>query len=111
MATRDCANRARGERRLSCVVPFCKHTHGRHKGEPPFNEWTEWICGEHWRLVDQRLKRLRTAIRRRAERLKTGAEYRRGWVHPRLVNALGSQRRIWRKMKRQAIERAMGIRG
>ena len=67
--------------RLACLVPGCRHTTAR-----PFREW---ICADHWRLVDRRMKQLR----RRAER--------RG--------RLAIARWFWENIKRQAIERAAGI--
>lgn len=73
--------------RLPCAVPYCR------RGSTRFPPGWEFLCGIHWRLVDKALKRLRTKARRKRE----GARYNR-------LEAL-----IWRKMKRQAIERAAGI--
>lgn len=70
--------------RVPCVVPFCGRTH------KPASPGFEWICSRHWPLVDRSLKHLR----RRAKRA-------RRW---RLAALL------WRKAKRQAIERALGVR-
>ena len=73
--------------RVPCAVPFCRRTRGLRRGDerlPP-----EWICGDHWRLVDRRLRRL-----------KAKAERRERW---RLAAML------WLRCKRQAIERAFGI--
>lgn len=67
-----------------CIVPFCNH---KRKCEDPHSEW---ICGEHWRLVPRRLKRLK----RRAK-----AKHK-----PEAVQWF-----IWRMCKKTAIERAGGI--
>lgn len=84
--------------RTSCCVPFCRRTSTLFRDE--------WVCGEHWRLVDRSLKRLRSTLRRRWVKRWRAAQYRRrvdlniAW---RRVEAA-----IWRRMKRQAIERAAG---
>jgi hypothetical protein len=102
-----------------CIVPFCRRTSTLFKGE--------WVCGEHWKLVDRSLKAYRTkrlkqitkafekedALTREAQRLfalKEGRELEI-WKHAnRAADLAGKWRRvealIWRKMKRQAIERA-----
>jgi len=72
-----------------CVVPGCAHWTRR------FAAGWEWVCGTHWRLVDSELKALRVRIGR-----KYGRQGRRYWRFENLV---------WRRMKRQAIERAVGI--
>ena len=69
--------------RLPCCVPFCRRTTKDNRG---FNEW---LCSKHYGLVDQKLK----ALRRRA--------LRRGRYE---LDEL-----IWRRLKRQAIERAVGL--
>lgn len=77
--------------RVHCQVIGCRRTKKR--------EWLghEWLCGDHWRLVSPRIKRLRAKVRRQ---LKRG----RNSVLDRIDGYL------WREAKRQAIERAMGIR-
>jgi hypothetical protein len=105
--------------RSSCIVPFCRRTSTLFSGE--------WVCADHWRLVDRGLKRFRTkrlrAIRRLADKYEAlmraaqarlpeaeeevwrwadrGALQRRRW---RTV-----ERITWARMKRQAIERACGV--
>lgn len=86
--------------RLRCVVPFCRHTRGDRKGQPPITPDTEWICGEHWRLVDRQTKRLFRANRRRLWRIP-GRQLRGPEAQERV------HRRLWQTMKRQAIERAL----
>lgn len=75
--------------RMACQVPGCRRTRGQRKGEPPLTPTTEWICGDHWRMVPRELRRLLfTARRRRRQRLHALA---------------------WRRAKRAAVERAAGI--
>lgn len=79
--------------RSGCCVPFCRRTSTLFRDE--------WICGEHWRLVDRDLKRLRTRLLIRFKRRPQTMAVRRAWL--RIEQA------TWRRMKRQAIERATGI--
>lgn len=72
--------------RTSCIVPFCPRTSTLFPNE--------WACGDHWRLVDRSLKAFRTRHLKHLERTAS----RRRWS---TAEAL-----IWRRMKRQAIERA-----
>lgn len=81
--------------RTSCIVPFCRRTSTVMPGE--------WVCGEHWRLVDRGLKRVRTRLIRRWRR--NGRWDAPDHAVDRTLNA------IWRRMKRQAIERASGVGG
>src|SRR5690349_21048332 len=104
--------------RIRCCVPFCRRTSTRHSDE--------FLCADHWRLVDRRLKALRTrrlkVIHRRIEtyeaRLHVAQDaLRRGgsdddvwrWAN-KAADAAARRRRflhgIWRRMKAQAIERA-----
>lgn len=104
--------------RSSCIVPFCRRTSTRFRDE--------WVCGEHWRLVDRSLKRFRSQRLRKAARLfdryeaehaALVAAFVTGSDHMPLVIAANRQlwardrwRRIeaatWRRMKDQAITRA-----
>ena len=74
--------------RIACCVPFCRRTTLNKHG------WSEWICGDHWRLIPKPLRRVQGRINRRA---------RRGL-------AVAGERgdRIWNRLKRAAIERALG---
>lgn len=74
--------------RIRCAVPFCRRTRGDRKGNP-VTEGMEWICGEHW-VVTSRAWRWRLSLFRRRGRSD-------------LVE------RMWDRLKRQAIERAMGV--
>lgn len=68
--------------RLRCSVPFC----GRTTGEP----FTEWVCGNHWRLVPKRLRRLYALAKRRRK-----PSHVLDW--------------LWQRCKVSAIEAAGGI--
>lgn len=83
--------------RSSCCVPFCRRT------TTTFPPGHEWLCADHWRLVDRSLKLSRTRLVRRFKR-RGWFEDRRRW--PTVNRALDG---IWRRMKRQAIERAAGM--
>jgi hypothetical protein len=74
---------------LSCIVPFCRHTTKRA-------HFREWICGDHWRLVDK------------ARRQVCGHHLRRWRCHGHPV-CCPAAARIWRSLVAQAVERAMGI--
>lgn len=76
--------------RLACCVPFCQRTIANKEG------WTEWLCPDHWRLVNRKIKALRARVRRKI-RLNR-------YNHGRDLDAW-----LWREAKRQAIERAAGI--
>lgn len=75
--------------RLACCVPFCRRSTGR-------TEFTEWLCGEHWRLVDPARRQVYDRYVRRWRRY--------GPLEPARMSAAD---RIWRGIKSQAIHRAM----
>jgi hypothetical protein len=76
--------------RLACLVPFCRRT---HKPEA----YSEWICGEHWRLVSKATRRRLFLARRRAVRLM--GERGRAWA--------AFADRLWDRCKAEACERAV----
>jgi hypothetical protein len=80
--------------RTGCIVPFCRKTSTLFPGE--------WVCADHWRLVDRALKQIRARLIRRFKR--------RGWIDDRRRWPAVNQTLdgVWRRMKRQAIERAAG---
>lgn len=45
--------------RLTCAVPGCKRTRHNREG------YNAWICGHHWSMAPKKLKRQRTAAKRR----------------------------------------------
>lgn len=73
--------------RTACCVPFCRRTSTLFPHE--------WVCGDHWRLVDRSLKLVRTRLLHGRRNLP-----QRRW---RKLEGL-----IWSRMKRQAIARAAG---
>lgn len=76
--------------KTNCVVIGCRRT---SKCFPH-----EWLCGEHWRLVDRPLKTFRTRyLKRLAGKQPSPQRWR------------NCESLIWRRMKRQAIERAAGL--
>lgn len=81
--------------RISCCVPFCRHTRGDRKGDP-LTDRTEWICGDHWKFV--REHRRRVYARAKKDARETGRQF--DWD----VAA-----EIWKALKREAIEKAVGI--
>lgn len=76
--------------RLRCVVPFCPRT-------SPKRDFDEWICGDHWRMV------------RKARRRAYGRHLKR-WRRYGLYNGgLWIGWRLWRVIRREAIERSAGV--
>lgn len=73
--------------RIPCCVPFCRRTRAAEKLAP----WSEFICSDHWRLVDRRRRRVYAKAKRKlADRVQ-------------LLNWL------WERLKAEAIEKAVGI--
>jgi hypothetical protein len=77
--------------RVLCSVPGC------NRSREVKSELDEWLCGEHWRLVPKKMRRVLSRYIRRA---------RRGDYHRTNAEAW---RRCWLRAKREAIEIAMGI--
>lgn len=75
--------------RLPCVVPGCRRTTSRA-------EFDEWLCGDHWREIPKQARRI------------YGRRVRRWRRYHRYSDGLAAAR-IWNWLKRQAIERAMGL--
>lgn len=108
--------------RSNCCVPFCRRTSTLFRGE--------WLCGDHWRLVDRPLKAFRTRRLREAyqecERFWALAQAaQEEFAAGRMTLSLGPrayrakalranarwqrlERATWARMKRQAIERGAG---
>lgn len=85
--------------RICCCVPFCRRTaadDGRH---------AEIICGPHWKLTDPVYRDGLARIRRLRRRFREGRD--------NSLIALGerTERRIWERIKKSAIEMAAGIAG
>jgi hypothetical protein len=80
--------------RLRCVVPGCRRT-------SPFRGFDEWVCGDHWRSI-------------RKSRRRAYGRYFKRWRRYAKVAQDGSDfhrraAKLWHVLKREAIERAMGI--
>jgi hypothetical protein len=73
--------------RLACQVPFCRRTTAASR----FPAGTEWICADHWRLVDRRRRRVYARAKRQ------------------LPERPGVLAMLWSRLKAEAIEAAMGI--
>lgn len=97
--------------RISCCVPFCRHTRGLRKGETALPN--EWVCGKHWSMVPKKHRaRLSRALRWYRRRFGDNGY----WTYPP-----GSKQRIsairyakhwskcWELCKRAAIETAGGL--
>ena len=75
--------------RIGCCVPFCRRT----RLNPGFNEW---ICGKHWAVIAKDRRRVYGRLKGRWRRFGDPRDQARAW-------------RIWDRLKREAIERAVGI--
>jgi hypothetical protein len=111
-------------RQVRCLVPFCNCTRGDRKGDPLPADITfyEWICARHWSAVPTTWRKVyRRAWRKldaaKAHNAAAMAECRANRV-PRISNkaeffaeyhARRALHRLWDRIKRLAIERAMGI--
>jgi hypothetical protein len=77
--------------RIPCCIVGCRRTFKNDRG------YVEFMCGNHYRLADSTLRRLRTKVARRAKH--------QGWTQHNLT----IDDWLWRRIKRQATERAMGL--
>lgn len=87
--------------RTRCCVPFCRHS--TRPGHPPLLYGRdEFICREHWKLIPK--------VRRRAfarAQLRTNGAMT-SLSDQDIVLAVQVENRLWRAMKRVAIETALG---
>lgn len=86
--------------RVNCCVPFCRR--GSTKWPVPY----ELLCGDHYRMSDKGLRAKRARVRRKLARLGELDAAASKSLSPRAsrIDAL-----FWTKIKRQAIERSLGI--
>jgi hypothetical protein len=82
--------------RLQCCVPFCRHTRAKL---PRDHIFSEWICGDHWRMVDKKYRRVYGRYVR---------QWRRSGPSEKQTE-YDAANRLWHWLKRKAIERATGI--
>ncbi|MBM7049708.1 hypothetical protein [Rhizobium lusitanum] len=80
--------------RICCCVPHCRRTTAKDTLPYGFNEW---VCQPHYADVDIKLKRQRAALRRRNVKRIDAERY------------VATDDRMWRRIKKQAIERAARI--
>lgn len=81
--------------RIPCEVPFCRRTASKAKFPEPD---TRIICGKHWRTADQRPRRAYSLAMRR---VRKNLDDERAKV---IAN------NCWERVRKQAIERAAGVR-
>lgn len=75
--------------RLRCCVPFCPRT-------DPRTQFDQWICGDHWQLVEH-------------DRRRVYGRYAGRWRRYFSATFGPQAARIWAGLKRIAIERAAGV--
>jgi hypothetical protein len=78
----------RSDRHIHCVVPHCQYTIGA-KGDV----WTEWVCAKHWAGVPRQMRKVLKRTRMAFKATGNGTAFSR----------------IWRRCRREAINRAVGI--
>lgn len=89
-------------KRIVCCVPHCRRSTARF-------ESGEIICEKHYRLVDRKLKKRRARVRARDKRNHQPGRIITALIKLRILRAAQTDAMIWERMKKQAIERAMGI--
>lgn len=94
--------------RVRCCVPFCQRT------APPVRKdgqaVDEFICAEHWRAADAELRRRYNRERKRLRPLL--AQPVDGYTPDQRHELLAAWRwlvTMWTEVKKQAIEKALGI--
>lgn len=91
--------------RIACEVPFCRRT-AKDDGA----EGQQIICGKHWRLADRSLTRRYRKWQRRADDLMSlPPERYTAADQQKVVRVFNLVRKMWDRIRRQAIERAVGI--
>lgn len=95
--------------RISCCVPFCRRTRRFENGD---GSGSEWICWGHWKLLPLRWRKAYFRAWAESEPEWFAAQKRPPrWMMPRParqgVRAFSALDRIWDRMKRAAIERAL----
>lgn len=88
--------------RCHCLVPYCRRTTGKLDADDP------WICGQHWKLVPRWMKRRRTRLYRLWKKAG-GSDTSWPEQPPKARKALRLYWAWWAKIKKTAIERAVGI--
>lgn len=78
--------------RLHCEVPGCRRTKAKQS-----DDYREWLCSKHWPTIRKDRRRVLKRLHRQGKRT--------GWTNKMLIREL----RLWRAIRREAIERALGI--
>lgn len=92
-------------------MPGCRRT----RIDP--GDGLHWICGRHWQPVDKQYRAVYARAKREAAEaaaifkgfptLGYSADKERAWAFA--VRLRRRETRLWRRVQRQAIERAMGV--
>jgi len=91
--------------RVRCQVPFCNHTIGPRKDDTdPLTPTTQWVCREHWMAIPKKMRQAHS----RAWNWDHAKPYRRKGS-PLMRDNDAASWRVWKRCKRAAIERAMGL--
>lgn len=111
-ATEHCAHPSY---RLPCLVPHCARWRGHRKGHP-IKPGTRFICGPHWRATDSLHRRALSRARRRTKDALSWGTQADGFVtfqtparRLEYRQAVAAEVRLWRRLRREAIERAAGL--
>jgi hypothetical protein len=99
--------------RLHCCVPFCKRTCKHMECDPLNADGWEVICAKHWRAIPPKRRRAYARVHKiwwgKDGRGMTLGEI---MAHPkwgrRGVHRAAAEH-LWKRLKREAIERAGGI--
>jgi hypothetical protein len=83
---------------LRCCVPFCRRARLGNEAEE------EWICPQHFRLVDRRLHALYNKAHGRAEKAEASPGPDDA---PHKLQAYRLVTWLWKRCKRQALERGV----
>lgn len=95
------------DKRIPCVVPFCRRTAPNDGGNDH-----EIICQKHWKLVAKETRRLHLRILKKATTFLDA--HPDPLILPESERAFGLRlirisNRIWKRVKSEAIEAAGGI--
>lgn len=92
--------------RTPCVVPHCRRTAKNPDRDPDH----EVICGNHWKPINGSLRRHYRKLYRRYQRLsEISPEHLSEEKAAALMRDAVRLDLMWKQLKKQAIERAMGI--
>lgn len=101
--------------RIHCLVPHCRRTTDSKNG------YGEWICSKHWAAVPKASRRVYSRATRRIRRAVAAGEmikftngssrlcFRKGTAWVEHIRALSAYERLWKRMKKLAVERSLGI--